>query len=1390
MRQFLPPDDDRHPVTGIFVFALLMLMGSLIFSSTLSAKPYIPSLLEQWEPWVMYEHKDFSCPHSHEAQNKRYCLWPVALEINIQRDQATFQQTWRTYNEGWLTLPGDHQHWPTNVTIASKRGPGRPVAVLDQRSKPSLFVQPGEYTVSGQLSWLQRPESIAVPIDTGMITLIVDGKKMNTINRDDKGRLWFAKSKTKDKEKSQDNTVTTRVYRKVIDGVPIRLETRLEMDVAGANRELILGRMQLAGYETLRVESALPARIEEDGSLRVQVRAGRWNVTLLSRQLVETSEISSVKKSDDWPEQEIWVFQADRKFRTVKIVGVPTVDPEQTGLPQNWRQLPAYVLSGGQTMKINEQIRGDSSPDDNRLSLKRHVWLDFDGGAYTIKDEMNGNVSRIGRLSTVEEFSLGRVSVNGKPYVVTQMDEEGKGVEVRPGAMALEAVGRLARDGDVMSAVGWSETMQGLSMNLHLPPGWRLLAASGSDSVQNSWLSSWSLWHVFILLITAVSASRLFGVKWALLVGIALLSVHDVIGAPWSVAWLILLALFSLLNVVPTGRWRMLISIAYRLLLMSLVISLVPFSVNQIRQGIYPQLEKPHTEVARRMLTKTSEPQIQLKDMNLSEAEDRASASLERLSPISSISPMSSPSSIPLAGKRKIARSSLQSDYQRYDVNTKIQTGPGVPQWTWNLSRLGWSGPVTPNQTVDLWLVGPTANAFLSVARVLLMALLLVLFFKNRGKLDIIALNMGQQSLANKGAVVSFALVFATITTAFSALNSPQVYADVPTQKMLDTLEERLLKPKECLPHCAAINQGSIVVDQEYVTLDLLIDAAESVAVPLPIDQNTWEPDRISVNANDRAVTAQHNGVFILLLNKGRNRVVVRGAHHQVEQLNFSFKLSPHNIKVRAKGWEVIGYVNGMIKGRNLQLKREPPSGLEEKRQQLLSELAPAFVEVVRTLHLGIEWRLTTQVRRMSPTQGPISLAVPLLENESLTADLPVENGRVLVSMASNQNTVNWESNITIPAETQQKQVSLEAFAGSWVERWNVVPSQRWHLEFEGILPIKQADINQLSWWPIVGDKVALLISKPNAVEGSTLTLQAVDLLYQPGERATKSTLSLNMRSSFAGEYILKLPDDVNVEYVIVDGESQVRADDSGRVIIPIRPGEHKAEVRWLKDDGARYKIVTPALNLGQEASNVSIKVDMPSDRWILLVGGPAMGPALLFWGVALIIVAVGIVLGRMQWSLLKPYEWALLGLGVATTFVPLLILIVSWFYLMNWRKERVSTGAPLTPRKRMAMQWGLGLLTFGMLVSLLASIASSLIFGSPEMQIAGNGSNASWLNWYQDRTSGVIPSGWAISLPMWGYRLAMLVWSLWLAFALMRWLKWGWQCFSAQPHSVLEKTE
>jgi len=64
-------------------------------------------------------------------------------------------------------------------------------------------------------------------------------------------------------------------------------------------------------------------------------------------------------------------------------------------------------------------------------------------------------------------------------------------------------------------------------------------------------------------------------------------------------------------------------------------------------------------------------------------------------------------------------------------------------------------------------------------------------------------------------------------------------------------------------------------------------------------------------------------------------------------------------------------------------------------------------------------------------------------------------------------------------------------------------------------------------------------------------------------------------------------------------------------------------------------------------------------------------------------------------------------------------------------------------------------------------------------MHVTGNGSSSSMLRGYQDRSAGAPVRPWVISVPLLLYRLAMLLWSLWLSVAMLAWLRWGWGCFS-----------
>ena len=67
-------------------------------------------------------------------------------------------------------------------------------------------------------------------------------------------------------------------------------------------------------------------------------------------------------------------------------------------------------------------------------------------------------------------------------------------------------------------------------------------------------------------------------------------------------------------------------------------------------------------------------------------------------------------------------------------------------------------------------------------------------------------------------------------------------------------------------------------------------------------------------------------------------------------------------------------------------------------------------------------------------------------------------------------------------------------------------------------------------------------------------------------------------------------------------------------------------------------------------------------------------------------------------------------------------------------------------------------------------------LLGYPDLLVGGNGSTPFELNWYQDRFQNQPDADWAISMSLTAYRTMMLAWSLWLAFSLLRWIRWGWR--------------
>lgn len=1338
---------------------LLFLLAACWGALACAAEPAIPEALLPWKAWVLHGEHELECPFVYNQPGQRHCTWPSRLTLQLGKDGGQFRQQWESFAESVIALPGDERHWPQQVTVN-----GRPAQLEERQGRPWLRLAPGKHEVSGRFLWNALPDALQVPPQSALVDLTVEGRRVPLPKLEAGGRLWLREQV--DAAGAEASALKVQVFRRLIDEIPFRTVTRIELAVAGEPQEVLLGRALGEGMVPLSLDSPLPARVEPDGRIRVQLRAGQWALTLTARHLGPVHELTRSAADGPWAEAEIWSFDARPDLRLVELQGLAAIDPQQSEIPPEWRRLPAFRVLPGERLQLVEKRRGTLIPEPARLHLKRILWLDFDGGGYTLQDHISGEVAAPLRLELAAPFVLGRANVDGQEQFITFLDDPAvRGVELRPGPLSAVADSRLEPGASgsrgQLPATGWNHDFQNVSTTVQLPPGWRLLAAAGVDSAPTTWLNRWTLLDLFLVLIGSLAAARLFGWPVGALALVTLALTYHEPGAPqWS--WLLLLGAVTLRRVLPPGRGRRVATGVLVTGIIVLALVALPFGVSQVRQALYPVLEKPWAslETAYPAMARAREVQMAPMGERLVEQEpmlDEATEYQPEEVAEGMVSMRKSKPSVAPVESSLAARKPLVV----FDETAKVQTGPGVPAWNWHAHPLSWSGPVSRDQRLDLYLLPPVVNRTLALLRpvliLLLAAALLGIGLTRRG---------GGIRLAGARAVLLLPLV-----GLLAVLPAPAEAQAYPSPELLQELRSRLLQPPECAPQCATSSRLSLEIRAASLRLRQEIHAAAAVAVPLPGRAEQWLPAQVLVDGRPAdALRRDGAGTLWLELPAGVHQLLLEGPLPERAVVQLALPLTPHRVEVSAEGWQV--------RGLRPDGSAEPLLSLERIRNgdddgpELSQGSLPPFVTVERTLELGLTWRVNTRVLRQSPPGEGIVLAIPLLPGESVTTPgLNVAAGQVQVSLPPQTHQVSWESVLA-----QSDALVLEApTVSGWSEVWHVAASPVWHLTHSGLPPVATG-APAMVWRPWPGEQVVLNVIRPQGAEGNTLTIDNATLRLRPGRSTTETVLQLTLRSSRGGQYTLALPEGADLLAVRVDGVARPTALVEGRLTLPLVPGSQAVELIWRTPDESGAVFRSPQLDLDATGVNGRIEIVPNPSRWILLAGGAVPGPAVLFWGVVLVILLLAFGLGRWQLTPLPAWQWFLLGIGLSQVHVVLALLVVGWLLALGGR-DRLPLS--LSPRLHNGIQVLLALLTLMALVALVVAISTGLL-GHPDMQIAGNGSNSGLLRWYQDRLQGELATAWTLSVPLWVYRLLMLLWAIWLAWALLGWLRWGWRCYSA----------
>jgi len=648
---------------------------------------YIPEKLQDWKKWVLYDKEN--CPLQYNNENISHCIWPVELSLDLEDKKGLFVQNWIVYNDGFVQLPGSYGIWPLNVELNNKKA-----IVIDRDKKPYMYLEAGKHEIKGIFKYNSIPEILSIPSNTGLIDLKINNKKIHLLSYDQKGNLWLQKTNIKKYEKDK---LFLNLYRLISDNIPLQVVCYLKLTISGSSREEMLHKIIPEDTYPVKIESPIPVRLLAKGDIMIQARPGQFDIKIIYNYKNPVEEIAPKSIVNG---QEIWSFEAKNELRMVTIEGLNSIDPYKTDLPENWKKFPAYIINPGSKMIFKVERRGDPDPAPDKLNLNRSIWLDFSGKGMTINDEITGSINKNWRLTINPPTKPGRISIDSKDQLITNYgDNPNPGIEVRKGMVNISADMRYESDIGNIPAVSWDHNFNSLQTTLNLPPGWKLFTLSGVDSTSGTWIAKWSLLDFFLILIIFMIVLNLKNKLWAVIALITMILCFQEHESP-RLVWISLLASSALLKILPDYKIKNSIKLWKLASMICLLIIAVPFMINQIKTGIFPQLEKNYNSSYSHIRNISKSQRL---DQSFNKGNWRS--------------------------EEKILKKQLIANLDFYGSQSQIQTGPGIPKWRWKKISLKFNGPVSKNHEIGLWLINPFQNFILNFIRVFLIITLIAGLF-------------------------------------------------------------------------------------------------------------------------------------------------------------------------------------------------------------------------------------------------------------------------------------------------------------------------------------------------------------------------------------------------------------------------------------------------------------------------------------------------------------------------------------------------------------------------------------------------------------------------------------------------------------------------------------
>ncbi len=1378
----------------------------------------IPSSLAEWVPWIQDKNPEWNCAKTPKGTA---CTWIGKVTYSIADNETDFELEGLLLRGGDIPLPSSSKLVSSHISVYRDGSKYLRYTVSREEGKSAVVGLPkGTYKITGKLLYEKTPSEIPAPSEYGLIEIVpseVSVKEGAGTIRYYRGKDQIYIEKKAQSEIEIEDSVRVELFRSIQDGSPLKITTRLRLQVSGNPRTISFGKVLPKNSVISRVNSTLQYSLN-NSELSLQVYQGSHDVELVSllSQPVYEIDVSDVS-SELLPEEEIWVWNAYPQFRGVEISGARSLNPSQVRLPSGFRGSSTLGVARESKIVLKEIRRGEEVAPKNSLFVTRTIYPKLDKSGFIIQDEVSGTLNSATRLNMLPELEPGGAFLNHAPVPLTiDPGTNESGVEIRETQFVLSGTSAFENSFSTKTtfkATGWNSEMEQVNLNLPLPPSWKLLAVSGVSSAKGTWVSLWNSYEIFLLLILSIFVMKLFNKKLAVLFLVfSVISKGEFMNPCIFFAWLMVFyAASTALNSTAHKTLQAAIYGSVFLSLAAYCVQTLSFAKLQFIQFLHPQLQSGTRyrslfqeiasliemspliwptmlffifvglcvlfwamkgeswgyKVGRLVLggffvfivSGVVSGVVGLSALFLGSSFDDSSESY--LGAPASHAPeammsSSAPSEISYDDTRILSKIAGGRRQVQKPKDRELQSGLFVPEWRWKTASALIRGPVPPSYEVSMYYLPSGIERFLCALRSCLSIVLFVWSLLLIVPRDVMA---RLSSLAARHSVC-FLIVLSAL------MGAKEARAEFPPEAYLKDLENRLESRLCKEAECSTIHDLSLVMDEGTYVFKISASSIGKSVVRIPGKITDFSPKEIVINGSRKSYARINEEHLEVLLENGLSSVEVRGELRFDGSITVRFPQLPLDFSYTSSSWRLDKVLQRGEVPTELKLIRESVEKGESPgtadRHIGVEEFPETFI-VHRVIRIGEHIEVSGVVNRLGRSDKSATIEVPLQKNEILTSpEWKSRDGNIVMSFTADSSSSYFQSRIDFPKESLVREFLLSVSHRSGVfERWDIICEDYIFCDISG-LPLTRDvgasnEIKQ-SFLPFSGETLSVSSRLLESAPGAFLTIEEVVHGVSWGESRLKGSVYIRAKATRQAPLQMRLSNpDIEILSVKVGDTQDARKFNYDEISILLEPGEQAVTVEYARAFSPEIFEKVEEVFLNSPAGNIRTNIGLPikNYRWLVYFGGGEWGPASLFWSKLLVTLLVLSALRYVQ--VLNVNIFLLVGFGIGLSMVPTILqpLPVLLHVLFQSMESGKFPDEKFSPLLRKTL---MTLLLIAGLFVLYLIIRVGLL-GEPTSLIAGNRSSQMYLSWYHDISlpedaSYKLPAPWVLSLPMMYWRI------------------------------------